>query len=303
MAQKLKHRVQMGLESTRGTAVTATLELGVRDDGFTPTIVSAGGDILGSQTFPYKTDVVAVGVTASLALRVELNRDNIRDIILLATKRTAGVLPAVTIIDDQHGVGVARYAGCVCNSLALEFSRGGTPGGENILSAVMGFDCMTVENAGGAINAGLSPASAPRFQIRHGTYTINSVSTAVIKALRAAVSNTLGLGPVNGSNVRAYIEDNVETNEISATCRFATTAWRALVEGQTEHAASFVLATGTANETVTATIGKAKMGSRNLGEEDSVVTEQINLMPYHTGAAAPVVWTYGSSIGASVLGL
>lgn len=304
MAQNLKHRVQMVLEVTRGTAVTPmTLELPIVGDGARPSIVAGLGEILASTTFPYVTDQVPVGVTGSFAITVEVNRDNIRDLILLATKRTAGVLPAVTIVHDQQGVGAARYSGCVCDSLNFNFSRGASPGQDNLLTCTMNFQCMAVENGQGSINAGLSPANAPRFQIRHGTYTFNSVAASEALNLAIGIANELALGPVDASNKRLYIEDGRESQSISATKRFATTAWRALAEGQTEFAASLVLATGTANETVTATIGKAKAATRNVAEADGVVTEEIALMPYHTGSVAPLVWSFGSAIGASVLGL
>lgn len=303
MALPLKHRVQMALEVTRGTAVApTTLEMPIMGDGMKATIVDATGKIIASSTWPYATDEVPVGVYCSgITMRVEANRDNIRDLILLATKRTSGNLPSVTIVHDQSGVGVARYSGCVCRSITLEFSRGATPGDDNLLAVNMEFDCMKAENGQGAI-AALTPASARRFQIRKGTYTVNAVSATETSSLRIAVTNQLALGPVDGSDKRLYIEDGEEMNEIATTQRFTTTAWRALVEGSTEFAASFVLATGTANETVTATIAKAQGGARELGELDGVVTEQIGLKAFY-GAAAPVVWTFGSAIGLTVLGL
>ena len=81
-------------------------------------------------------------------------------------------------------------------------------------------------------------------------------------SLRIGIANTLALGPVNASNVRLYIEDGHEANDISTVQRFATTAWRLLCENSTEFAATFVLATGTATETVTATIAKAQAETR-----------------------------------------
>ena len=303
MAQQIKHRVQMALEVTRGTAVTPmTLEVPIVGDGFRVTLVNAQGQIMGSQTFPYLTDSVPVGFYCSgLSLRVEVNRDTIRDMLLLATKRTAGVLPAVTIVHDQQGVGVARYAGCVCTAMNLEYSRTGTPGGENLLVMNMEFACMSAVNGAGAI-AALTPASARRFQIRQGTHTINSVAAVDLFSLRIGVANRLALGPVSAANVRSYIEDGEEANEISCVQRFSTTAWRLLCENSTEFAASFVIATGTANETVTASVAKAQAETRNLGENDGTVTEEVNLNGFY-GVAAPVVWTFGSAIGASVLGL
>lgn len=302
MAQNLKHRVQLGLETTRGTVVTTTLELPILDDGFRPTLVNAQGEILSSSTFPYKSDSVPVGVTASLSLKTNVHRDNIRDLLLLATKRTAGVLPSVTMIDDQHGVGVARYAGCVCRQLSLGYSRSGTSDRSSILTAAMEFDCFSAANAAGAL-ASLTQIEARKFQLRHGSVTVNNVAASDVLATAIAINNLLGLGPVNASNVRLYIEDGAESHSISHTARFSATTWRALVEGQTAAATNtIVLATGTANETVNFAIAAAQIGTRNLGEQDNVITEQIDVMPYYSGAA-PVVITFGVAIGASVLGL
>lgn len=302
MAQKLKHRVQLGLEITRGTPVATTLELPVLDDGFKPTLVNAQGEIMASSTWPYKTDSVPVGVTASLSMAVNLHRDNIRDLILMATKRTAGVLPAVTIIDDQHGVGVARYSGCVLRRLAMGYSRSGSPDKSSILTGVLEFECYLPAAGVGAL-AGLTQIDARKFQLRHGTITVNNVAASEILSSSIEIANLLSLGPVSAANLRAWIEDGEESQAIKHTARFTATTWRALVEGQTAAATNtIVLATGTATETVTATIAAAQIGTRNLADSDNVVTEEIDVMPYYSGAA-PVVWSFGAAIGASVLGL
>lgn len=305
MAQKGKHRIQMAAEVTRGTAVTPmTLELAVIDDGFQPTLRNGLGEIITNATFPYVTAQVPVGVTASFSLKPDVNRDNIRDLLSLAFKRTSAVLPSVTVVDDQFGIGAARYAGCVCSGLTLSASRGGSPGRENIWSIEsMTFECMSVANGSGTI-ASLTAAVAPRFHLRNTTFLVNNVSATEILSSRIGFANALGLGPVNGSDVRLFIEDGMETHDLQHTARFTSTAWRLLVEGATEAATNtIVIGTGTANETVTLTIGKARIESRELGESDGVVTEQIAIKPYHTGSAAPIVVAYGSSIGATVLGI
>ena len=313
MAQKGKHRIQMALEVTRGTAVTPnTLELAVLDDGFQPTLTNGQGEIIANVTFPYVTAQVPVGVTARFTLKPDVNRDNVRDLLLLATKRTSGVLPSVTVVDDQFGVGAAQYSGCVCSGLTLSASRGAAPGRENIWQIEsMTFECMKVANAAGTI-ASLTAAVAPRFHLRHSTFLVNNVSALEIVKSRIGWANALGLGPVDSANKRLWIEDGLETHDLQHTARFTATTWRALVEGGTvspgtgpgEAATNtIVIGTGTANETVTLTIGKAQIESRELGESDGVVTEQITLKPFHTGAAATIVPSFGSSIGLTVLGL
>lgn len=305
MAQKGKHRIQMALEVTRGTAVTPnTLELAVLDDGFQPTLTNGLGEIIANATFPYVTAQVPVGVTARFSLKPDVNRDNIRDLLLLATKRTSGVLPSVTVVDDQFGIGAAQYSGCVCSGLTLSASRGGSPDRANIWQIEnMTFECMKVVNAAGSI-ASLTAAVAPRFHLRHTTFLVNNASALEILNSRIGFANALGLGPVDSANKRLYLEDGMETHDLQHTARFTATTWRGLVEGATEAATNtIVIGTGTANETVTLTIGKVQIETRELGEQDGVVTEQIMPKPFHTGAAAPIVVSFGSSIGATVLGL
>lgn len=299
MALTIKHRLQLGIETTRGTPASALLvEWPIIGDGVRHSLRNHQGEILASSTFPYKTDSVPLGVTHSVSARVEVNRDNIRDIITLATQRTAGVLPAATIVHDQSGVGVARLLGCVVRSLNLELSRSGDPDVSNLLTATLEWECMSGSNGEGAINTGLTPANAPRFQIRHGTYTINSVAALVLLSLRIGISNDLSLGPPNSSNVRSYLEEGFESQEVRTVQRFASTAWRALLEGSTQAAASFVLATGVANETVTATLAKNQFDAREIGAQDGVVTEEMSLMPFGSPAIA---WSFGIEIGASTL--
>lgn len=302
MALTLKHRLQLGIETTRGTPAPAlTAEWPIIGDGVRHSLRNHQGELLSSSTFPYKTDSVPIGVTHSLSARVEVNRDNVRDIITLATQRTAGVLPASTIVHNQSGVGPARLLGSVVRSLNLELSRSGDPDVSNLLTATIEWECMSGATGEGEINTGLSPANAPRFQIRHGTYTINSVAALVLMSLRIGIANRLSLGPVNGSNVRTYLEDGEESQEVRTVQKFASSAWRALLEGSTQAAASFVLATGTSNETVTATLGKNQFDAREIGDQDGVVTEEIALLPFHTGSAAPIVWGFGSAIGTATL--
>lgn len=304
MAQRLKGRIQMGLETTRGTPVTMTLELPSVNTPWSNTEQNHQAEINGSSTFPYLTKSVPVGVTHDeIELVYDANRETIRDAILLATKRTSGVLPSVTIIGDQNGVGVARYSGCVCSSLALQMSRGATPGAENLLQLVQRFACMKGEAGAGAINAGLSAAWTRNFHMRHSTMLVNNVAAAAWLNHALTITNALALGPVDSANARLYIGDGAESHEIRHTARFATAAWRTLVEAGTDAAINtLVFGTGTANETVTATIAKAQVMSRQIGNVDGEVTEEIGIKPWYD-SAAPVVWTFGSSIGASVLGL
>ena len=302
MAQHLNHKVQLALETVRGTAVSPmTAEWPVVGGGFVPVITNAQGQVIASSTFPYVTNQVPVGVTAAISLEVDANINNIRDIILAATKRTAGVMPSFTIIDNQQGVGAARYSGCVVRSLALGFSRSGSPGNESILTARLTLECMKVEGGQGS-QAALTQATGHNFQLRHGTVLVNNVA-AISKLLATEINieNELALGPVDTSNVRLYLVEAGQIIRVSHTALFDATAWRTLVEASTAAATNTItIATGTSNETVTATIASAQLESRQVANENGIVTEQIELLPYGASAAS---WSFGSSIGASALGL
>jgi hypothetical protein len=302
MSQQLNHQVQFGKEVTRGTPVATTLELPVVEDGFRPTITNALGEVMASSTFPYITDQVPVGVTAELSITADANRDTIRDIILMCTKRTAGLLPSFTIIDDQQGVGTARYSGCVARQLTLQYSQSGTPDGSAILRATMQFDCMKVENGQGSI-AALSQAVARHFIMNRGSTTVNNVAATGVLSTIIEWINNLSMGPVDAANVRTWLVEQSERTSVRHVARFAATTWRALVEAATQaNTNTITIATGTANETVTLSIPAAQINSRTLGESAGEVTEEITLMPFGSGGPA-ISPAFGSAIGASLLGL
>lgn len=303
-AHIMTERVQMALETTRGTAASPmTMDVPFVGEGLVPSSVSHLGEVRGSAHFPSRTDMVALGVTHRLSLAVEVNINNIRDIILLATKRTAGVLPAVTIVHNQHGMGPARYRGCVCERLRLGFSTGGSPNAAAVLTAQMDFQCMHGEEGAGAI-AELTAPHAARFRHPSSTLTISGSAVPVVLGLEVVIQNNLALGPPDLDGLRGYIVDGEMSTEIRTTNYFAATTLRTLLEEQTELANnSIVFATGAANQTVTATMGKLRLGTRTRGSAEGAPTQEITLEPWHTGSAHQVAWTFGSSIGATILGL
>lgn len=301
MAQAKKDILLIAKEATRGTAET-TFPLDQSYVGhLQPAITQGLGEVMASATWPYLAAAVAVGATCQLTFQPDLNINTIRDIIAMIVARTSGAQHAFTIAHNQQGVAAARYAGCVARQLTLEFSRGSSPDGSSILAGTMELDCMQSELAG-SVAAG-TPATGNRFQLRHSTITINGVAYSAVTSFRCVISVEHSSGPPGASNARAWMTDGLEQTEIVATVRMATNALRTLVEAGTEMAStSFVLATGTANETITGTVAKAKISSRTLQEMDGEVLEEVTIRPYY-GSTYPVVWTAGSAIGASALSI
>lgn len=300
----MTERVQMALEVTRGTAVTPmTMDVPFLGDGLVPTDTPHLGELRGSAHFPSRTQMVPLGVTHGLSLFTEVNAGNIRDLINLATKRTAGKLPSVTIVHDQAGVQPARYSGCVAERLRLGWTRASSPDQSAILACQLDFQVMKGEPNAGAI-ASLTPAHANRFTGRHSTLAVNSTAQNILGSIELVIANTLGLGSPNATNQRDYIVDGDETPEIRVTKQFFEMFLRSLLFAQTEATTnSIVFATGTANETVTATMGKLQLGTRTRGNMEGAPSEDVTLEPYHTGAAHQLLFTFGTAIPVSVLGL
>lgn len=302
MPQKMKDVVLLGLESTPGTVASAfDLHQPFLGAGLSPNITHHLGEILSSSTWPYRTDEVPLGATARPTFIPDININTVRDLILLATKRTNGDLPSVSIAHTRMGVGHARYLGAVLASMQLEYSRGGSPDASSILQGTMEFECIKPEATTG-LSAGTQGAGR-RFKIQAGVFTVDGVQATKVLSYRRTITNALALGAPDANNARIFLESGDSADELIVVAQFATPAWTTLALGGTEHAASFVHGTGALNETVTETIGKARISSHQLGESDGTVTEEITIMPYHTGAAAPCVWSFGSAIGATVLGL
>ncbi len=301
MAQKMKDIVLFGKETTPGTvAGSFPLDQPFLGAGLVPSISEHLGEIMSSSTWPHRTEQVPLGSSARLTFTPELNIATIRDIILMATQRTNGDLPFLSIGHTRAGVGQAHYLGALCASLSLEYSRGGSPDASSILQASMEFEAMLVAHTTG-LSAGTKGAGR-RFKIGAGTFTINGVAATKVMSYRRTITNELALGaPDEASSKRIFLEAGAMDDEIVIVAQFNDAAWSTLTLAGTEHAVSIVHATGSANETVTETIGKARISSHQLSEQDGTTTQEITIKPYHTGAAAPCVWTFGTAIGATVL--
>lgn len=299
MPQKMTDIVLFGKEATRGTvAGSFLLDHPFLGDGLVPNIESQLAEVRSSSTWPYVTDQVPLGATADLAFTPDININTIRTLILLATKRTAGVLPAVSIAHSRVGVGDAHYLGAVAREFSLEYSRSGQQDASALLSGSMSFDCMKPANTTG-VAAG-TPATGRYFRLDKLVATINSV--AALEVLSYSRRMTIGhaLGPPDDQNVRMYLEDGETNEELTLRARFSAAAWADLVLNATEHAATFVHATGTALETLTETIAKQQISSHNLATEEGTVLEEITIKQFGANAT---VWTYGTAIGADPLTL
>lgn len=301
MPQKMQDIVKFGKEVTRGTGVSPSLHLPFLGEGLSPVLTNNLGKVQASGTWPYDTANVPLGCTAALTFVPDINVDTIRTLLLMATKWADGVFPSLSIAHSRSGVGDALYTGCVASQLSMEYSRSGSPGAEAILQGSLNLECMKPE-ATGSVAAG-TQANAGRFKIGAGTFTINGVSALQVLSYRRTLSIAHALGPPAADNKRIYLEDGAVEESVELTARFAAEAWSDLVLNATEHTAVMVHGTGTANETVTETLGSVQAESHQLNSAEGTVTEQITLKPAHTGSVAPTIWTFGTGIGADALNL
>lgn len=303
MAIKKKDIVLMGLESTRGTvAGTFPLHHPFLGAGLVPTLTNNQGEVQSTSTWPVLTTQVGVGLTAGLAFTPDINVATVRDLIRLITERVSGDLNAISIKHSRVGVGDMLYTGCAASQLSLEYSRGSSPDAGALLQGTINFECMQAASSSGA--AAGTQGTGRYFQIGRATFTVNGVAATKVLSYRRQITVAHALGPPDSTGKRLFLEDGELTEEITLVAQFTATAWSAAAVADTEMTStSIVHATGTANETVTETMGKCKVKTHTLGETDNTTTEEITIVPHYTGAANPTVWTYGSSVGASVLGI
>ncbi len=295
---------QMALEVARGTPVTPmTMALPLLDPGLVPSDTEHLGEVRGSPHFPSRSAMVPLGNTHSFSVTVDANVGNIRDLVLLSTKRTAGKLPSTTVVQNQAGIEPGRFFGCVVEKLRLGWARGPSPDQSAILACQLDFQCMGFEPNAGAM-ASLTAANGNRFTGRHSTVTVHSTAQSTVGSCELVISNKLGLGSPDATSARDFIVDGDEMPEIRVTRQFYDMFLRSLLLTQTEATGnSLVFATGVANEILTFSMGKLRIGTRTRGNMEGAPSEDVTLEPYHTGAAHQILPTFGSAIGASVLGL
>lgn len=303
MPHSMRNIVKVGPEVTRGTAVATTLTMPFMGEGLRPSYQRHLAKIRSSSTFPYVTTHVPLGINHALRFTPEVNVETIRDIFEMALVRdaTTKLLTSLTIEESGVGIDPMKYAGCVCSSLEYAFSRSANPDVSAVLAATMEFAAMSGVTVS-APTAGTQGAGG-HFQMAKSTFTINSVSALEVLSFRGQRTNALAIGPHDADGNVTYIDDGEVDDSFELVARFATDAWRNIVKNATEHASQFVIATGTANETVTLDIGAGQLESHELGEDSGIVTERISSVAAHTGTVEPVVVTFGSSIGAGVLAI
>lgn len=294
--------VLIGKEAVaRGTlALTFPLHQPFVGDGLTPTRTQHLAEVRPSSSHPDPVAQVPLGLTTGLSLTPEINIATIRDLIDMVTKRTGTDLPSLSIKHGQAGVSDKLFLGCVASQLSLESSRSGSPDGASLLTGSINLECMQAL-AGSGVVAG-TQGSGRHFNIGKSTFTINAVGALEVLSYSRSINNTLDLGPLNtAGDTRLWITDGETEQEVTLTARFTDEAWEALIENATEHAVIIVHATGTADETVTETMGKVQLSTHEITKENGTVIQRITIKPFHTGAAAATVWTYGSAIGVSAL--
>lgn len=291
-----------GLESTRGT-VASSFDWDVHmTEAFQRNIEHGHAQIDGNAYFPDPAAQEAIGQIAQPRIVPDVNINTIRDLILLMTSRTSGALPSISLRHEVPDADEMNFLRCVPSELALSYSRGGTPGNEDILVANMSLECMQAAATTG-ISAGTKPVGN-RFKMSQASFSINSVAATQVVSYSRTMRVNLDLGGLNSSGQRIYIVDGMLEQEITLRARFTSAGWRTIVSAGSAVPVVIVHATGTANQTVTETIGAAKIQSHTISEDGNTRMEEITIRnPPHTGAAAACVWTFGSSIGASVLGL
>jgi len=291
-----------GLESTRGT-VASTFDWDVHLVGaFERNLEHGHAQIDGNAYFPDPAAQEAIGQIAQPRVTPDININTIRDLILLLTSRTSGALPSISLRHDVPDADEMNFLGCVASELSLNYSRGATPGNEDILQGTLGLECMQAAGTTG-ISAGTKPVGN-RFKMSQASFSINSVSALEVVSYSRTMRVALDLGGLNSSGKRIYIVDGMLEQEVTLRARFTSDGWRSIVSAGSAVPVVIVHGTGTANETVTETIGAAKIQNHTIAEDGNTRMEEITIRnPPHTGAAAACVWTFGSSIGASVLGL
>jgi hypothetical protein len=284
--------VLIGVEETRGTAVAGALTLAFARDGVDFRHTQHTARSQGSSTFPLKGKPVALGLTPTIRMTPEINVETVRDIIEMATIRADGILSSFTILQAKPAQ--KKISGCVVSSLELSFSRSAAPGDDAILVASMELAGM-LEAAATGITAGTLGAGNP-FVISKSTFTINSVEATKVLSFRHRITNAIA-PTVHKSDlsVEGLVDGECE-HETTLTALFDADAWRALCAAGTAHDASLVLATGTANETVTLDYEDAILGAHTPSGSD-VVVQEVTIV-----GDGPAI-SFGASIGAGVLSL
>ena len=173
--------------------------------------------------------------------RVEVNRDTIRDMILLATKPHGGrPCLMVTIVHDseRHRRGPLRGLRLPLDESGV-FARSGTPGRRKPAGHEHGSSTALPRRShgAGAIVPSLTPANA-RHASRSATgpTTINS-GRGALELMSPADRHrqpSLALGPVNASERAALYRRRHEANDDQHWCKpLHVTAWRLLCENST----------------------------------------------------------------------
>lgn len=300
MPVNARNIVRFGKEANRGTvAATLPLHLPFLDDGLKIGLRNHLGEIISSSTYPDVTKYVSLGLTPAVRLTPDVNINTIRDIIQMSIARVSNDLNAFSIAESCAGVGAQAALGSVLRTTSLEFSRSDNPDASALLNGSMEFAAMKVIDS--AVVAG-TQAIARRFKLAASTFTINAVGEVELLSWGWTVTNTLYVGPHGSDRSILYIEDGHTMHEFRVRARMASTAWRSLARNGTAFACTFVLASGSAGETVTLTVADGQAETHDPSGS-GIIEQEMIIRPDRDVGTAAVDVAFGANIGASALSL
>jgi len=292
--------VNIGLEGTPGEAASSTYSFAFLGEGFKPTVDNQVEQIEASTHHPYPTRQIVTARQITAPFTPFIHGGTIKDLILMACPKGDGSRPTFTVECDNMAYDNQKMVGVVPTSLELTFAREAGGGSAMILQGSMQLQAAKLP-AGTSVSETSAPAGA-EFLANTSGVTVNSVAAEDILAWTWRRTLAWTLGPPDENLDAMYIVPARIVDEFDVRKGLTDGAWFDLAASPAAVDAEFVLATGTANETVTITANKATVQKHTPSGEDEVV-ETLSLVNEHTGSAEPVSVAFGAAIGASRLGL
>ncbi len=299
-----KHRGEavcnIGKETSAGEAAASTVTFPFVGDGMKPEAQNQHAEIMASSTHPYTTKQVETGRVITTPFEPYVHAGTLRDIIEMARPQS-GVLPTFTLELDNMGVDAEKHAGCVIESLELTFARQGGGGSDFALKASQQWRLPKALTAG-TVTRTTEPAGN-EFLMNLMTATVNGVGVLDVLAWTYRRNIAWAVGPADENYDALYLVPGPIRDEFELRAAFDAHAWRSLIMDRTNFSGVFVLATGTANETVTLTAAQCKGQSHGTERGEDEVTETLRLVTQGPSGSSTVAVAYGTAIGASRLSL
>lgn len=305
--REMQDIILVGVEAVaRGTlAASFPFALPFISPGLKPEQTPGLAQIRASTDYPSISDQVGVGNTVKFPITPDINVNTIRDIIKMATKRATGDLTSFSFKHSHRGLTgtnpVNRYLGCLVAGLRMGFSAGGSPGQDAVLAGSMDVETLGFTRANETLT-GTQP-TGNRFQLRHSTFDVNAVANAKVVGCEMNVVNEVDGGRPDASNIRIYLEEGFFVLDVMVRAKFENVNVRDLVDAQSDVPVTVTFKTGVANETVALAVPHSRIGERPLSTEGGVYIEQFRGLAFGTGSDPSALFTFGSAIGASALGL